>query len=155
MDPAPTAAFDASFPIDDENWHPPGCYLARILRNRLARVASSVQEFENWRDCGWSLGCEINGQRFEVFFSAINAYPNPTQWMIGISPIGHPGALRRLFGAKALPYIRECRQLTQEIQRLLESDPSVSNIRWAMNSYPSKSSIRDPAGLVWPDSSVS
>jgi hypothetical protein len=149
MDTVPNAAFDASFPVDAEFDHPPGCYLARRLQSELPRVASCAGDFDNWRDCGWALGCEVDGRRFEVYFSGLAPGANPTLWMIGVAPVGQPGALKRLFGARPTPYLDQCRTLTREVHRILERDPHVSNLRWALNADPLESTVPDPDRLDW------
>jgi hypothetical protein len=149
MDIVPNAAFEANFPRDVEFEHPAGCYLARAMRQSLPPVASAVDDFENWRDCGWVLTCEVDGRQFEVYFAAVGTEPVPRTWMLAVAPLGQPGAIRRLFGAKELPYVTQSKMLTAHVHKLLADDPHISNVRWAMNADPLKSNVRDPKELNW------
>ena len=149
MDTVPNAAFDASFPADVEFEHPPGCYLARKLQQSLPTVASTVDDFDNWRDTGWVLTCEVEGQRFEVHFACIGSTSAPYTWMLAIAPLGQLGALRKCFGAKASPYRAQSKLLTAHMHGVLSNDAHVSNLRWAMNADPVKSKTMDPSSLSW------
>jgi hypothetical protein len=74
--------------------------------------------------------------------------------MLAIAPLGQPGAMRRLFGAKASPYIAQSKLLTTHVHGLLSNDAHVSNLRWAMNADPVKSETTDPSKLSWGSENV-
>ena len=149
MDTVPNAAFEASFPADAEFEHPPGCYLARRLQAELAAVASTVHDFDNWRDAGWSVVCEVEGRRFEVYFSGLDIGPRAQSWMLGIAPIGQPGSLRKLLGVTSIAYVAQSRMLTMQVNKILVGDGHVSNVRWAMNADPRDAIVADPNELNW------
>jgi hypothetical protein len=154
MDTVPNAAFDANFPLDVEFAHPAGCYLARKLQQSLPAVASAVNDFDNWRDSGWVVTCDVGGQRFEVYFAGIGTESAPTTWMLGVAPVGQPGSIRRLFGAKVAPYETQSKALTLHLHEFLLNDTHISNVRWAMNADPSESKVRDPSQLRWGGANV-
>lgn len=147
---APHAAFAAAFPTDGEFDHPPGCYLVRQLHEGLLPLAARVDEFDNWRDVGWVVTCLWQDAGFEVYF-APHGESAPPGWILGIAPLGQPGVIRRLFGAKPVPYIDDSRELTAAVHALLEADPHVSRIRWAMNDDPRNGELEHPNGLIWPE----
>ena len=154
MDAVPNAAFDATFPADAEFEHPPGCYLARKLLQSLSSIASAVDDFDNWRDTGWVVTCEVDGKRFEVYFGGIESASAPNAWMLAIAPLGRPGALRKLFGAKDSAYTAQSKLLAMHVHRILANDAHVSNLRWAMNSDPTDGKATDPNSLSWGDANV-
>jgi hypothetical protein len=98
--------------------------------------------------------CGVGGQRFEVYFAGIGAAPAPTTWMLAVAPLGQPGSIRRLFGAKVSPYIAQSKRLTAHVHTLLANDAHVSNVRWAMNADPLKSKATDPSELSWGSENV-
>lgn len=154
MDTVPNAVFDATFPADVEFEHPPGCYLARKLQQSLPTVASTVDDFDNRRDTGWVVACEVGGQRFEVYFAGIGSTSSPSTWMLAIVPLGQSGAMRKLFGAKASPYRAQSKLLTAHVHSLLSNDAHISNLRWAMNADPLKSETMEPSKLSWGSENV-
>ena len=150
MDIVPNAAFEASFPADAEFEHPPGCYLARRLQAELAAVASTVPEFDNWRDAGWSVVCEVEGRRFEVYFSGLDIGPRAQSWMLGIAPIGQPGSLRKLLRGD----LARIRRAESHADDASEQDscwrrPCVERTSWAMNADPRDAIVADPNELNW------
>ena len=154
MATVPNAAFDAAFPPDAELAHPAGCYLARKVQQSLSTIASMVDDFDSWRDSGWVVTCEVGGQRFEVYFAGTGTGPAPTTWMLGVAPIGQPGTIRRIFGAKVAPYKTQSKTLTVHLDKLLSNDTYISNVRWAMNADPSPSKIKDASELSWGNDDV-
>lgn len=149
MDIVPNAAFDAAFPADPQFEHPPGCYLARKLQQSLSAVASTGDDFDNWRGSGWVVTCEVEGREFEVYFAGLGTGPSPTTWRLAVAPLRQPGWFRKLLGAKVSPYGAQSKVLTAHIHGLLMQDAHVSHLRWAMNADPAQSKVTDPSNLSW------
>jgi hypothetical protein len=79
------ATFQASFPVDPEYGHPEGCYLARKIESRLRSVFPEVHEFDNWRDCGWSVSCMVESTLFWICFAR---YVKHEEWQLFVEPLG-------------------------------------------------------------------
>src|SRR5262245_37348807 len=79
--------FIATVPKDAELDHPAGAALLRRLSSELAKAGWSTDEIDNWRDCGWSVGCRRNDSQLEIVVSQIEG----GQWMLQVSPRNVPG----------------------------------------------------------------
>ena len=76
--------------------HPPGAALMRSLASELAAVGWSADKPENWRDCGWSIGCRRGASELEVVVVQIK----DGEWLLQVSPKITAGLIGRLFGSK-------------------------------------------------------
>jgi hypothetical protein len=141
------ATFEASFPVDPEYDHPEGCYLARRLEQGLRALGLAVEEFDNWRDCGWCVPCTIEGTRLWVCFAR---YGEDKSWQLFVEPLGLPGPISRLLGKRRPPCQTAVRRLALEVDRMLSNEPFVSAIRWALNADPRSGGVPNAAALSWP-----
>ena len=142
--------FRGELPADPEYEHPPGVSLARILETRFRSRFNSVDEFDNWRDCGWSLRVHFGDKTFEVYFALY--YPEKNQWLLAILPLGQPGIIGRLFGRKPFRYRAELEAIVTEVNSVLTEISSVSDIRWRFGGPPwTLSNAPCFEDLIWPD----
>jgi hypothetical protein len=137
MTAVPHSSFVASFPMDAEFDHPAGAIFARELASGLRARAFSVEEFDNWRDCGWVVYVTVGEKRFEVYFAEYGE-ENQSGWLLAVAPLNQPGALARLFGRKALTVAAELRSISCAIHEILSAHPTVSKIRWFLGGPPEK-----------------
>src|SRR5438128_5429929 len=88
--------FTATVQKDAEFDHPPGAGLMRGLASALAAEGWSNDEMDNWRDCGWSVGCRRGSSELEIVVSQIQ----DGQWILQVSPRRRPGLIGSLFGSR-------------------------------------------------------
>ncbi|WP_129647622.1 hypothetical protein [Peristeroidobacter agariperforans] len=153
MTAVPHSSFLASFPKDLEFDHPAGASFARELESKLRSRSFSVEEFDNWRDCGWVVHVQVREKLFEVYFAE---YGEESQqgWLLAVAPLNQPGALARLFGHKAIPVEAELQSLAVAVHEILSAHPAVTNIRWFLGGPPEKvPSYASPHELALSDQS--
>ncbi len=143
----PHAAFMAVFAADSEFPHPPGASFARSLQAHLRSHFTSVADFDNWRDVGWSVEIRLGEKAFEVYFAPFGP---EGRWLLAVAPLGQPGAIARFFGKKAEPSEAELKSLSKEIHALLSSTSGIADIQWMFGGPPGKvPGVNDPAQLGW------
>lgn len=141
------ATFQASFPIDSEYDRPEGCYLARTIEQHLRTVLPVVEEFDNWRDCGWCIPCTVEECQVWVCFAR---YLEGEAWQLFIEPLGLPGFIGRLFGKRPPPHTAAIHRLAIEVDRILKNEPAVSEVGWAISADPRRCWVPSPTTLSWP-----
>lgn len=141
-----TATFQASFPLDSACDGPEGRHLALKIEQHLRSAFPVVEEFDNWRDCGWFVPCTVGGSRLWVCFVR---YLQGEAWQLFIEPLGLPGFVGRLLGKHSTPYVAAVRQLAIEVNRVLQNESMISAVVWALD--PRRDAVPDPAFLPWPD----
>lgn len=129
MTAVPHSHFVASFPKDAEFDHPAGASFARELESGLRARSFDVEEFENWRDCGWVVYVTVGKKLFEVYFAEYGEKNQPG-WLLAVAPLNQPGALARLFGRKVPTVAAELQSIGVAIHEILSAHPAVSKIRW-------------------------
>jgi len=135
-------AFEGIAPSDAEFAHPPGLSIIRMLTTGLRNAGWSVSDFENWRDCGWSLECN----RQEATLLVALAQTEGQKWMLQISPLRVPGPLGRLFGGKRSAAPRDVFELARAVHALLAHETTFSQMRWRWDGYPDEArSTLEPA----------
>lgn len=140
-----TATFQASFPFDSELFGPEGSYLALKIEKHLRTAYPAVEEFDNWRDCGWCVPCAMGGLRLWVCFAR---YRPGEAWQLFVEPVGLPGILGKLLGRHSPPHVAAVRQLTIEVDHVLRNESRISAVAWALD--PRRDAVPDPAFLPWP-----
>jgi hypothetical protein len=134
--------FEGNAIVDAEFAHPPGLTIVRVLATGLRDIGWSASDFENWRDCGWSLEC-VHGQT--TLLVAL-AQIKRQQWMLQISPLQVPGLLGGLFGGKPSATYHDVFALARDIHNLLGQSKTFTQMRWQWDSYPDEeSSTTEPA----------
>src|SRR5262245_6287162 len=107
--------FKATVPKDAEFDHPAGAALMRRVSAELAAAGWSTDGMDNWRDCGWSVGCRRGASELEVVVSQIQ----DGQWMLQISPQRRPGLIGSLFGGKPSASSDDVHKLALAVHRSL------------------------------------
>jgi len=142
----PHASFVAAFPADAEFPDPPGVFLARSLESYLQHLGK-VEDFDNWRDCGWVIGLGIGEKQFEIYFAP---FEGANHWLLAVAPVAQPGILGKLLGRKPLPIEAELKVISEKIHALLTATSHVSGVRWMLGGPPGKvPHVSDPAQLEW------
>jgi len=129
-------AFAGIAVADEEFPHPPGLSIIRTLVGELQKEAWSVSDFENWRDCGWSLECKHQ----EMTLLITLAQTEEQRWMVQVSPLRVPGLLGRVFGGKPSATPHDVLSLARAIHALLLRQSAFSRLRWCWDGYPDESS---------------
>lgn len=99
-----------------------GAELAFWLCGELAKrnVTTSYPEYKDW---GWYLEyCPSSGSEFAVHCGSVGG--SKDHWLLSLRRHA-----RKLF-ARDKPPFSEASELVSEIQRLLESEPSVASLKW-------------------------
>ena len=117
---------------DDEFDHPAGASIARMLHTGLQDTKWTVTEFDNWRDCGWSLDCSRDNTRLQIAFSQMEE----GQWMLQVAPTSNPGFLGRLFGGTVSAQPSETTELAKSIHSILKTSESFSDFMWTWDGFP-------------------
>jgi hypothetical protein len=126
--------FEGVVPADKEFEHPAGASLARALEAELGKAGWKTAEFDNWRDCGWSIPCSRGLVSIEIVLSQWEQ-----AWMLQVAPAESPGLLGGLFGKKASASPSDVLQLARDVHRFLSTEGHFSNIGWRWDGFPDKS----------------
>ena len=127
------ATFEAQFPPDREFDHPEGAYLIRQVESRLKAFAQTVEEFDNWRDCGWVVGCQVDGIDVLVYF--VHSSENKP-WEFSVE-------------AQDASKIAAVRKVAMELHAMLASDPHVSRLRWSASLRDYRDEVAEPSQIGW------
>lgn len=123
--------FKGSCEEDTEYDHPRGASIARLLQKELQGSGWEAQDFENWRDQGWSILCENSGSSLIVCFSCIGE----DEWMLQVAPEYTPGLFGKMFGKEATSTNETCLNLSRVIHKvLINSGFSIQG--WCWDGYP-------------------
>jgi hypothetical protein len=126
------AKFKAEFPSDAEFEHPPGIWLTRRLSADITEAGWHTSNFNNWRDCGWSIPCTRDNVKLEVVFAPLG----DNEWMLQIAPLDCPGFLHRLFGARPSVLPSDVVSLAKVIHGILSRELRVSGLLWRVDGPP-------------------
>lgn len=125
---------------EDVEWpHPPGAAIARLLQEGLEQNGWVPEEFDNWRDVGWSIRCQRASSDVEVAFCAMEA----KQWMLQVAPNSVPGLLGRALGNQPSATSDECLALAVVVHEIL-SRAGYSDLRWEWDGPPTNASSSRP-----------
>lgn len=124
--------FTATVPNDAEFDHPAGAALIRQLSAELAAAGMSTDEWDNWRDCGWSVDCRRGSSELEVVVSQIEE----GEWMLQVCPRRLPGLIGRLFGSKPSASATEVYDLALAVHRALAAIGYLGRPQWCWDGFP-------------------
>ncbi len=121
---------------DDEFDHPAGVSIAKMLQAGLQDTRWNVTDFDNWRDCGWSLECSRDNTRLLIAFSQMEE----GQWILQVAPSSNPGLLGRLFGSTVSSQPSETTELARSIHSILKTSGSFTDFMWTWDGFPEEAS---------------
>jgi hypothetical protein len=124
--------FRGTPPPDEEFEHPPGCYMIRALHKALTEPSWTPSQFDNWRDCGWSIECIQEGRSIRIAIAQVR----DSMWMLQIAPSVVPGLLGRLFKKQASAAPEQCLDVAKRVHNILSSYKLFSDFRWRWDGYP-------------------
>ena len=124
--------FTATVQEDSEHNHPPGAALMRRLALELTAAGWSTEEFDNWRDCGWSVVCRRDLSKLQVVVSEIKN----GQWMLQVSPQRRLGFVGSLFGSKASATASDVHELALAVHRALSALRYLGSPHWRWDGFP-------------------
>ena len=148
MSNTPHVSFEGTLAPDAEFVHPPGASLARAVESCLRTRFSSVQSFDNWRDCGWIVVLQVGAKSFEVYFAQLR--PESSQWLLAVASLGQPGIFGRILGRKPFECAEELKSIAHELHLLLTETPGLSEIQWFFGGPPGAvPTVATPEQLSW------
>jgi hypothetical protein len=124
--------FAATVPEDAEFDHPAGAALMRRLSAELSTAGWSIDEMDNWRDCGWSVVCRRGSSVLEVVVSQIQ----DGQWMLQVSPQRSPGLIGRLFGSRPSASPADVHELAVAVHHALSTLQYLGSPQWRWDGFP-------------------
>lgn len=124
--------FDGTPPSDAEFDHPPGCFIARLLRESLSSAGWRSAQIENWNDRGWRILCSLDTSSLQIGFMRLGN----GQWMLQISPEDIPGLVGRLLGKRPSADPSQCQALAEAVHGELSSSDLFSGFAWCWDGYP-------------------
>ena len=86
----------------------------------------------NWRDCGWSIGCHRGSSQLEIVLSQIQ----DDQWILQVSPQRVPGIISGLFGRKVSASADTVQELALDVHRSLSSVQYFDAPLWCWDGFP-------------------
>jgi len=126
--------FAATVQNDPEFAHPPGAALMRRLASELTAAGWSTEPMDNWRDCGWSVGCRRGPSQLELVVSQIQ----DGEWMLQVSPDRVPGLISGLFGSRPSATPDQVYELALAIHRALSAAQLLGNPHWRWDGFPNE-----------------
>lgn len=120
---------------DDEWPHPPGAAIARLFQAALAAREWTTEDFDNWRDVGWSVRCSRGTAVLEVAIAGLES----GEWMLQVTPASTPGLLGRWMGKRASAPASDWLGLAVAIHAVLSEHPPYTGFRWCWDGMPSES----------------
>jgi hypothetical protein len=116
---------------DAEFDHPAGLPIVRALRADLSARGWTPGDFDDWRDCGWSISCRRDGGDLELIVASTGA---PDEWMLQIAPARVPGLLGRALGKVPSATAALCHALATDVHAALSG--RFSRLRWRWDGFP-------------------
>lgn len=125
------ATFRGPVKPDAEHEHPAGLPLVRALRTELNTRNWITGEFDNWRDCGWSLPCRRSGGELQLVVASTGP---ADEWMLQIAPARAPGLLGRALGREPSASSEHCYELATDVHSVLSG--LFASVRWRRDGFP-------------------
>jgi len=116
---------------DAEYERPAGLPIVRALRANLSTLNWNTGEFDNWRDCGWSISCRRHGSEMQLVVAPTGS---PEEWMLQIAPARVPGLLGRALGRVPSATSVHCYELATDVHTVLSEQ--FARLRWRWNGFP-------------------
>lgn len=120
------AEFKGVAPADAEFDHPAGASLARVLQASLQVAGWDIEDFDNWRDCGWVVDCRRPPTEVEVVVTEMS----PGEWLLQVAPRHAPGLIGRLFGGKPSAAHDHVLELARVVHSTLIAQRHFSGVQW-------------------------
>ena len=124
--------FAGTPPPDPEFEHPRGCSIARLLHERLQQSAWDPADFDNWRDCGWSIECTRDGSLVQISIADV---PD-VGWLLQVAPTSMPGLVGRLRKKVVSATPQQIFDLAITVHAILSSSELFSDFQWCWEGYP-------------------
>jgi hypothetical protein len=137
--PSQNVLFVGQSPGDDQ-CEPPGRSLAERIESHLRDEGYPTGEFDNWRDCGWSLCANLGEARIEV---AMASAATRDEWMLQVYCASDVGLIGRLLGRPFVDRSEEVLRVARAIHECLRSC-GCSNFRWRLDGPPDDSCPAEP-----------
>jgi hypothetical protein len=148
MAPDAWASFCGRFPEDPDPAESRCAGVGEYLATKLREVGVTVTASDNWRDCGWSVDCRIDGRPIYFFVSYYGKRPveyvlcctsdrGLITWLRGINDVSHRWKL-----AKA-------------VHGVLMGDDRFSEVRWYQEGWFAKGDEAWSSAPVDPDTAPS
>jgi hypothetical protein len=124
--------FSTDFPVGRNDDGPPGEELITELRNELLQRSLTVEEPDNWRDCGWSVVCREGNSTLEII---LGQTPDKL-WMLQIVPFNLPGFVGRLLGRVPTASPEAVHRLALVVHEVLSTKFGMTKSRWRWDGFP-------------------
>jgi hypothetical protein len=128
--------FSTVFPIRRDDDGPPGEELVTELHNELLQRNLTVEEPDNWRDCGWSVICREGDSTLEII---LGQTPDEC-WLLQIVPFYLPGFLGRLLDRKPSARPEAVHRLALVVHEVLSTKLRMTKSRWRWDGFPDEKS---------------
>jgi len=125
------ATFHGSVTPDAEYEHPAGLPIVRALGAELNARSWITGEFDNWRDCGWSIPCGRDGGEMQLVVAPASS---ADEWTLQIAPVRVPGPLGRALGRVPSASAVHCYELATEVHSVLSRQ--FARLRWRWDGSP-------------------
>jgi len=99
-----------------------------------------AEEFDNWRDAGWSFRCSNGPARLEFVVSAVGE----NDWLVQVAPDAVPGRLGRAFGKHPSASPDAVFGLSRLVHRVLSKETQYHGFRWRWDGPPRSDSDQEP-----------
>ena len=132
--------FKAGIPNDAEYVRPSGAALIRRLATKLRIAGWDVDEFDNWRDTGWSIVC----RRESALLDLVVASTQDDEWLLQIAPFSKPGLIGRLLGRRPSASASDVHRLALAVHQTLAAAQWLQNPLWQWDNYPGDGASTEP-----------
>jgi hypothetical protein len=135
------ASFTGAAAADPEFDHPAGASLVRAVQHDVQRQGWVTEEFDNWRDAGWSFMCSRGSARLEVVLSSTGS----DNWLMQVAPATVPGLVGRAFGGKPSATPSDVFDSSKAIHRSMAEGTSYRGFRWQWDGPPTETADGEPS----------
>jgi hypothetical protein len=138
------AHFVGHAPIDEEDPHPPGGSITRLLQKELTERGWKIFGLDIWRDCGWTLRCRRQGAEHEVLVASVG---DGSAWILSVYPFYVPGIMGLWKKKRASATPADVFTLSKDVHAILVSRPEFRYFEWCWDDDPRtcKTSTPEPS----------